>query len=74
MLALRLDFGLHDSVACNYNPIAVCDDASCVYPPFNLANCNEGEVLCGPGTYWVHNRKYASLPTLQTLILMDALG
>ena len=44
--------GCMDSVACNYDSSAVCDDASCIYPPFNLANCDDGEVTCGAGTYW----------------------
>ena len=44
--------GCTDSVACNYNSNAVCDDGSCIYPPLNLANCDDGEVTCGAGTYW----------------------
>lgn len=44
--------GCTDSVACNYNSNALCDDGSCIYPPLNLANCDDGEVTCGAGTYW----------------------
>ena len=34
--------GCTDSVACNYNSNALCDDGSCIYPPLNLANCDDG--------------------------------
>ena len=44
--------GCTDPFACNYNPDAVCDDGSCIYPVFNN-DCEAGAAACGDGQVWI---------------------
>jgi uncharacterized protein (TIGR02145 family) len=44
--------GCTDGIACNYTSDATTDDASCVYPPTGVLDCELGGAYCGDGTYW----------------------
>jgi len=51
ILPCNLIYGCMDSLACNYDPNAVIDDASCIYPgqiyQYNISICNGDSALIG---------------------------
>jgi plastocyanin len=55
ILPCNLIYGCMDSLACNYDPNAILDDGSCIYPgqtyQYNISICNGDSALIG-GMYY----------------------
>ena len=58
-------WGCMDPNASNYDPTAVCDDGSCIYPSWNcVGNCSCVDPGTGLGTYSDYNTCMANCPCI----------